>query len=509
MKKNLLYLFALICSVSLLVACNDDDPEYIQDGEFDGVYLGTLDVDAAGVIKVDDIPQKVYITKTGENQFKMELKNFSFQTMELGNISVDNIAVIKKGNSCTFSGKANLTLAVGACDVTVSGTIEDNKLDMDIAVVAAGTLNVAVDFEGTKLAADKSSEAKILTFTFANEFVTSQPVIDSENKTITFVVSDQMPEEQLKALVPEFTISEGASVDKKSGVAQDFSQPVTYTVTSEDGIVKMVYTVSVSGKEKYLSFNEWETIKSSTSGSLEQYQNPKGTYGTSNPGVMTINEMFGQVGIPSFEYCVAPVDGRAGKAAQLKTLHTAIVANGIDYNAAFGGLIPYITAGSLFTGTFKTDMFNPLNSTKFGVPFVGEPVTFTGWYKYAPGEIYYDNTNKIVEGQTDKCSIYAVLYEESLDSKGNNIPLTGDYKNKEVYIGSSSRVVMKAELSDGLAKAEWTQFSVPFKPVGDNKYDANKKYYVAVICSSSFEGDYYKGAPGSTLIVDDFSILSK
>lgn len=37
MKKNLLYLFALICSVSLLVACNDDDPEYIQDGEFDGV----------------------------------------------------------------------------------------------------------------------------------------------------------------------------------------------------------------------------------------------------------------------------------------------------------------------------------------------------------------------------------------------------------------------------------------------------------------------------------------
>ena len=32
---------------------------------------------------------------------------------------------------------------------------------------------------------------------------------------------------------------------------------------------------------------------------------------------------------------------------------------------------------------------------------------------------------------------------------------------------------MKAELSDGSAKAEWTQFSVPFKPVGDNKYDAN------------------------------------
>ena len=96
MKKNLLYLFALICSVSLFVACNDDDPEYIQDGEFDGVYLGTLDVDAAGVIKVDDIPQKVYITKTGENQFKMELKNFSFQTMELGNIRLITSQLLKR-----------------------------------------------------------------------------------------------------------------------------------------------------------------------------------------------------------------------------------------------------------------------------------------------------------------------------------------------------------------------------------------------------------------------------
>ena len=133
----------------------------------------------------------------------------------------------------------------------------------------------------------------------------------------------------------------------------------------------MVYTVSVSGKEKYLSFNEWETIKSSTSGSLEQYQNPKGLMVQVIRGWWLLRNVWASW-YSFFWYCVAPVDGRVGKAAQLKTLHTAIVANGIDYNAAFGGLIPYITAGSLFTGTFKTDMFNPLNSTKFGVPFVGD-----------------------------------------------------------------------------------------------------------------------------------------
>lgn len=76
-------------------ACSDDDPETIRDGEIDGVYWGKLDVDAAGVIEVNDITQKVYISKTGENQIKMELRNFSFQTLNLGTIAVEQISVQK------------------------------------------------------------------------------------------------------------------------------------------------------------------------------------------------------------------------------------------------------------------------------------------------------------------------------------------------------------------------------------------------------------------------------
>lgn len=510
MKKNLLYLFALICSMSLFTACSDDDnPEYIQDGEFDGVYLGTLDVDAAGVIKIDDIVQKVYITKTGENQIKMELKNFSFQTMNLGDIAVTDIAVIKKGASCTFTGKADLTLLVGKCAVAVSGSIEGDQLDMHIDVVAAGTLNVKVDFEGNKLAADKSSEATMLTFEFNNEYVIGSPVIDSEEKTITFMISENMPAEQLAALTPTFTISKGATVDKASGASQDFTKTVVYTVTSEDGIVKSAYRVSVSGTEKNLGFDEWEVVKSGTVGSSDQYETPSGSYGTTNPGVMTINDMLGSLLPELIKYAVAPVTGRNGKAAQLTTLYTYLEIQGVDFNAALDGMIPYVTAGSLFTGSFNMDSNNTLNSTKFGVPFVGEPVTFSGYYKYAPGIVYYDNKNKEVKDASDKCSIYAVLYEESLDSKGKNIPLTGDYNNKEAYIGTSSRIIMKAALEDGTAKADWTSFSIPFKLVEGKAYSADKKYYLAVVCSSSFEGDYFRGAPGSTLIVDDFSILSK
>ena len=48
----------------------------------------------------------------------------------------------------------------------------------------------------------------------------------------------------LKSLTPEITVSAGATVTPESGMAQDFSAPVTYTVTAEDGSTAD-YTVTV------------------------------------------------------------------------------------------------------------------------------------------------------------------------------------------------------------------------------------------------------------------------
>ena len=318
-----------------------------------------------------------------------------------------------------------------------------------------------------------------------------------------------MTNEQLSTLAPTFTISQGAVVDKQSGTEQDFTQPVVYTVTSEDGIVRKQYTVAVVGKEKDINLDAWTTVKSETSGSTESYETPVGRFGTSNPGLMTINDMISSAGLSPLEYPVKPIEGKEGKAAQVKTIYTFISIGGMDFNAAMAGLIPYVTSGSLFTGSFETDMGNPLNSTKFGIPFVGEPVTLSGWYKYTPGPVYYDNKNQIVSDKVDECSIYAVLYEEALDKDGNNIVLTGDYKDKEAYIGTSSRVVMRAALENGGEVKDWTEFTASFNLLKDKTYDPSKKYYLAVVCASSAEGDYYQGAPGSTLIVDNLKVTSK
>lgn len=497
MKKRFLFLLVALMTLGI-AACSDDDEEsmeYIQDGEFDGVYLGTLDVDAVGLITANDIPQKIYITKTGENLFRMELKNFWFGSIEIGTIAIENIAVTKTGESCTFQGSADLALVVGQCGVSVEGSITGKNTKIAIHVNVSDGLKVNVDFEGSKLDKDQSSEAEMLTFTFENNpLVLIQPKIDGED--ITFVVAEDITDEQLAALVPTFTISAGATVDKPSGQKQNFKNPVKYTVTSEDKIVVKEYHVKVIiGKTLSFTFDDWETIPTQNG----NYDFPQGKWGGTNEGMTYINTMVSSIGT-SFDMPVSPVEGKKGKAAMLKTFYTGVSYSGEDVNAFMG--FPYVTAGSLFTGSFQTDINDFLNSTKFGIPYEGKPLAFSGWYKYTPGTTYYKADNTVDADRTDKCSVYAVLYEELLEG-GVNVPLTGH------DITNSPRIVLRAVAADGSAKADWTAFSVPFEQVEGRIYDPAKKYYLAVVCASSDEGDTYNGADGSTLVVDDFKIIAE
>lgn len=493
MKTKLLYLFSMLCMLSLFSGCSDDDKvEPIGTG-FDGVYKGTLDVDLDGTKVGENLPQKVYVTKVGENDIKMELKNFSFGAMALGNISVDKCNAEMQGeNACKFDGEQKLTLPiVGECDVVMNGTIVGEKLEMVIDVKATqsgAAITVKVDFTGTKLAADQSSEAAITEFTFASKEVTQQPVIDG--LSITFMVTDTITPEELAALVPTIKISEKATISPASGVAQDFSKPVKYTVTSEDGIVIKEYTVSVSGKVMKFSFDEWvekgaNKIKYLTPTPLDKLD-------SSNGGAdMLVNlPMAGGGSFDGGFPVLQTDDAKEGAAAvKLVTLYT---------QGAGLGMAPVITAGSLFTGAFKLNIMDQLSSTKFGILHASKPVRFKGYYKYTAGEGPFYNGNAIETlEQKDKCSIAAILYE----IENNDDVLTGHDINK------SEKIVAVAKLADGSDKAEYTAFELPFNYL--KEYDAEKKYKLAIVCSSSAEGDAFKGTPGSTLIVDEFEIISE
>ena len=79
MKKLILFLFVALLT-QVFTSCKDDDVYHITDTDLNGVYLGTMDVDApfGGVqLGADDIKQKIYITKTGENLVTLQLKDFT------------------------------------------------------------------------------------------------------------------------------------------------------------------------------------------------------------------------------------------------------------------------------------------------------------------------------------------------------------------------------------------------------------------------------------------------
>lgn len=65
--------------------------------------------------------------------------------------------------------------------------------------------------------------------------------IDNDAKTITL----ELPEGSTKRFAPQITISEFAVVEPASGVLQDFTEPVPYTVTAQNGETKR-YTVTVT-----------------------------------------------------------------------------------------------------------------------------------------------------------------------------------------------------------------------------------------------------------------------
>ena len=271
MKKNLFYyLFVVLCTAALFTSCSDDDDngkngdDQTEVTDISGNYKGNLVVSIDGSA-ADPVSQVISIAKSGEqtSQVILSLKKFSFAGQLVGDIEVP-CTVEEKDGVQFFSGQKDLKFTtefgqlLGTLPTSVSGTVKDGKVSMKIGVtVAAFGQTVDVAFEGDKMTGNESSEAKISDFVIDSEFVTEQPVIDDENGTIAFKVNDAATNDDLKALIPTFQVSDKATVSPASGIAQDFSggKSVEYIVMAENGTTK-VYTVSIVGKNNILKYRE-------------------------------------------------------------------------------------------------------------------------------------------------------------------------------------------------------------------------------------------------------------
>ncbi|MGY5848098.1 DUF4960 domain-containing protein [Salegentibacter sp. HM20] len=83
-------------------------------------------------------------------------------------------------------------------------------------------------------------DPKFLNFTIGE----NAGVINHEERTIVVEIGSQ--DGDITNLTPNFVIPEGTSVDVASGVSRNFSNPVVYTVLSNDGYSAAEYTVMVN-----------------------------------------------------------------------------------------------------------------------------------------------------------------------------------------------------------------------------------------------------------------------
>ena len=91
------------------------------------------------------------------------------------------------------------------------------------------------------------------------------------------------------------------------------------------------------------------------------------------------------------------------------------------------------------------------------------------------------------------------------DDAGNEVVLFGD------NVKTSQQVVAIADLGDIGQTNGWQPFEAQFlyRQNIDEETLRNMGYSLAIVFSSSNEGDKFEGAVGSTLLIDDVSIISQ
>ena len=325
--------------------------------------------------------------------------------------------------------------------------------------------------------------------------------------TVSVIVTEYA---DLSNIVPQIEVSQGATISPESGVKQDFSEgPVTYRITSEDKKYWKDYTVSFIKPallDLSFDFENWEKSSQGFYNMMLKDNNNKliNLWNSGNPGISIVN--------PNGPFATEPTNDayKGNSAAKLETLKGSI---------NWGTLKIPIFSGSLFYGNFtlESGIGDPRKCLKLGQYYpgsLGKPLKFTGYYKYNAGNeyVYLDSDNNVQTTTSikDEMSIYAVLFKVDKKDAAKTY-LDG------ITIMDSEKIVARADwkpetasITDIPVDKGFTKFEIPFVYKNGEELDfENYIYKITILFASSKDGNEYKGAIGSTLIIDEVDIISE
>ncbi len=173
-------------------------------------------------------------------------------------------------------------------------------------------------------------------------------------------------------------------------------------------------------------------------------------------------------------------DAVSGKAARLESVTT------------FGML----AAGNIFTGSF-VGVAGLGAELDWGTPFTGRPLALKGYFKYSPKKIdYAQSPYSGMKGQTDQCQILICLTDWSGPFRINTDA------QKFVDFDNDPGIIAFAQFNTSETSTSYQEFVLPLV------YRNNRIPKMVVIAgASSRYGDYFTGAKGSVLHIDEFELI--
>lgn len=502
-----------------MMACNDDDkdevPPTLNDviGEYTGDKLNaTLDGSPA--------PENAIVQLLQEegNSPKLLLINIisGFPTFEIPNVTYE---AVSRSYYSQISGQ--VADNISGLNVQVNATVENGIMEITITTSeltgtpADATSFYDKTFKGNmtiSLAEDGSSIEQRVYILAPNEENTNNLRLRIENFsfegfTLGDIELDNLPLEQrgdvygfsAKEQVLEIPgLSEigitSVQIDAQGAIIDNKTLQLNMVVNASPLTVNVTFTGdTIPGNANWDSY----TMTTWVTPAGKNYQEPL-YLATSNPAADMFKLVSGWIPELTVEPYPVTQDGDAAK----------IITRDTKGGYAVIAVVPKVTAGTLFNGSFVLNATNPLKSTRFGEPFVNgtTPTSLSFTYKYTPGPTYYKTivsgsgasikvTSEEVPDQMDECSIIAYLYEvedysEYLD--GTNI-------------NSSEKVILKAAFYGG-NQGDFTEKSVNFEETGNGSFDPSKKYKLAIVCTPSKNGADYEGAPESTLWIKSLKL---
>lgn len=328
--------------------------------------------------------------------------------------------------------------------------------------------------------------------------------VSSADTVITFFTRSNIHPEDLSKMRVTFALTPGATITPANGSAQDFSQgDVVYTVKSEDNLWHRVYKVRFVPMAILNPIFDFETVELEQP--RERYYNwfafdqdnvRQELWATGNSGFALSRSSAKPHEYPS----VMLEKGVSGKGVKLQTCETG----------GLGAMVNMrIAAGNLFLGSFDTQnaLKDAMKATCFGVPVNQKPLRFTGYYKFQPGENFQDRYGIEVPGKVDAPDAYAVLYKNT-DENGQPVTLYGDDVLTHENIVAIARVP-EFKVTGVADTCAWEHFDLPleYRQNLDVTRLRNFGYNLTVVFTSSIEGATFCGAVGSTLLVDESTII--